>query len=98
MNFRFHPEAEIELNNAIDYYEESQEHLGLEFAQEVYATIHLIIDFPEAWQPMTTTTRRCLTNRFPFGIIYTTIEQEMIIIAVMHLNKKPDYWKKRIKT
>ena len=34
MNFRFHPEAEVELNDAIDYYEESQEHLGLEFAQE----------------------------------------------------------------
>ena len=45
MNFRFHPEAEVELNDDIDYYEESQEHLGLEFAQEVYATIHRIIDF-----------------------------------------------------
>lgn len=97
MNFRFHPEAEIELNNAVEYYEESQEHLGLEFAQEVYATIHRIMDFPQAWQSMTTTTRRCLTNRFPFGIIYTVIEQEIIIIAVMHLNKEPDYWKKRAK-
>ena len=28
MNFRFHPEAEVEFNNAIDYYEETQEHLG----------------------------------------------------------------------
>ena len=46
---------------------------------------------------MTTTTRRCLTNRFPFGIIYTIIEQDIIIVAVMHLNKQPDYWKKRTK-
>ncbi|HHD77374.1 MAG TPA: type II toxin-antitoxin system RelE/ParE family toxin [Campylobacteraceae bacterium] len=95
MTFRFHPEAEIEFNNAIDYYEESRQNLGLEFAQEVFAAIHRIIDFPEAWQSMTSETRRCLTNRFPFGIIYMIIENEIVIIAVMHLNKTPDYWKKR---
>lgn len=95
MNFRFHPEAETELNVAIDYYEESQENLGFAFAKEVYATIHRIIDFPQAWQPMTPTTRRCLTNRFPFGIIYTLEKYEVIIVAVMHLNKRPGYWKNR---
>ena len=40
MKFKFHPEAEEEFNSAIDYYEETKEHLGLEFASEVYATIH----------------------------------------------------------
>lgn len=86
MNFRFDPEAEAELNDAVDYYEEAQEHLGLEFAQEVYSTIQRIIDFPSAWQPMTKATRRCLTNRFPFGIIYMTREDEIVIVAVMHLS------------
>ena len=95
MSFKFHPEAEAELNAAIDYYEERQENLGMEFAQEVYAAIHGIIDFTEAWQQMTETTRRCLTNRFPFGIVYTVKEGEIVIVAVMHLNRKPDYWKKR---
>ena len=32
MNFKFHPEAEAEQNAAIDYFEERQENLGLEFA------------------------------------------------------------------
>ena len=97
MNFDFHPEAEEELNSAIDYYEDIQEHLGLEFANEVYKTIYRIIDFPYAWQPMTSKTRRCLTNRFPFGIIYKITEERIIIIAIMHLNKKPNYWKIRTK-
>lgn len=95
MNFRFHPEAETEFNDAIDYYEESQEDLGLEFAKEVYAAIHRIIDYPSAWQLMTKTTRRCFTNRFPFGVIYTEAGGEIIIITVIHLRKKPNYWKKR---
>jgi len=95
MTFRFHPEAEIELNDAVDYYESCQKHLGLEFAREIYASIHRIIDFPDAWHPMTPTTRRCLVNRFPFGIIYTHKENEIIILAVMHLHQKPGYWKRR---
>jgi plasmid stabilization system protein ParE len=95
MTFRFHPDAELELNIAIDYYEECQKHLGLEFAQEIYVTIHRIIDFPNAWQSMTSKTRRCLTNRFPFGVIYQILDNEIIIIAIMHQNQKPFYWKNR---
>ena len=32
MTYSFHPDAEIEFNQAIDYYEECQEDLGLEFS------------------------------------------------------------------
>ena len=39
--------------------------------------------------------RRCLTNRFPYGIIYYEKDDEIIILAVMQLNRKPDYWKDR---
>jgi len=56
MIFSFHPDAEIELNSAIDYYEEIQEDLGLEFANEVYQTIYRIIEYPYAWQSMTSHT------------------------------------------
>jgi len=96
MNFRFHPDAEAELINAINYYEESRENLGLEFAEEVYATIQRITEFPQAWRRMTETTRRCLTNRFPYGVVYMIGIEEIVIIAVMHLKKEPGYWKKRI--
>ena len=34
---------------------------------------------------------------FPYGVIYQIIEDEVIIIAIMQLNREPDYWKKRIK-
>lgn len=50
MNYSFHPEAEIELNISIEYYEEYKQNLGLEFANEVYKTVQRILDFPNAWQ------------------------------------------------
>ncbi len=97
MNYSFHPLARKELDEAIDYYNECQDGLGIEFAREVYKTIQIILQFPKAWSPFSNNTRRCLTNRFPYGIIYQVLEDEVIIVAVMQLNKKPNYWHGRIK-
>lgn len=46
MNFSFHPEAEKELNEAIDYYEDIEPGLGYDFALEVHSTIGRSVDFP----------------------------------------------------
>ncbi len=97
MKYSFHPDAEIKFNLSINYYEEYRQNLGLEFASEVYDTIQRILNFPNSWQILDKDIRRCLTNRFPFGIIYYQKNNEIIILAVMHLNKKPDYWLNRSK-
>lgn len=47
MNFFFHPEAEEEFLAAIDYYEEREENLGLDFALEVYAAIGRATEHPK---------------------------------------------------
>ena len=95
MKYSFHPTAETELTQAVDYYNECQHGLGLEFAKEIYLAIQNILSFPDAWASLSTNTRRCLTKRFPYGVIYQTNDEEVIIIAVMHLNREPDYWKDR---
>ena len=46
MNFNFHPEAEIEFNEAIDYYEKIETGLGYDFAIEVYNTIQFSVQYP----------------------------------------------------
>lgn len=97
MKYSFHPEAKEELFESINYFEGCHSGLGLEFSKEVFSTIQRIIHFPSAWSKFSDNTRRCLTNRFPYGVIYQIIEEEVTIIAVMQLNREPDYWKKRIK-
>ena len=49
MKFLFHPEAETEFAQAIEYYEEKEEGLGYDFAVEVYSTIERILAYPKAW-------------------------------------------------
>jgi hypothetical protein len=97
MKYSFHPEAKKEFLEAISYFEECRSDLGLEFSKEVFSTIQRIVHFPSAWSKFSENTRRCLTNRFPYGVIYQIIEEEIIVIGVMQLNREPDHWKKRIK-
>ncbi len=97
MTYSFHPLAKEELNETIIYYNECQDELGIEFAREVYKAIQIILEFPQAWPPLSPNTRRCITNRFPYGVIYQEVKDEIIIIAVMQLNRKPGYWQDRIK-
>jgi len=97
MKYSFHPSAKRELLEAITYYDDCQSGLGSELAREIHSTIQRIIHFPEAWSKLSENTRRCLTNRFPYGVIYQIAEGEIVIIAIMQLNRRPDYWKERTK-
>ncbi len=96
MSFAFHPEAEKELNEAIDYYEDIEPGLGYDFALEVYSTISRLVDFPKAWGILEGDVRRSLLRRFPYGVLYSEENDEIFIVAVMHLHRKPGYWKRRI--
>jgi len=96
MTFSFHPEAEKELILAIDFYEDKEAGLGRDFALEIYSTVERILTYPDAWPIVEEDIRRSLVKRFPFGVLYSKLEEEIVIIAVMHLNREPEYWKTRI--
>jgi len=98
MNFTFHPEALQEYIDAIHYYRKISPALANAFAAEVENSINQILLYPEAWQPIEVGVRRCLVRRLPFGIYYTVESSNSTTIqAVMHLSRKPGYWKEREK-
>jgi hypothetical protein len=96
MKFYFHPDAKEEFGGAVEYYEQCQPGLGLEFAEEVYATIARIIQYPDAWSALSKNSRRCLVSRFPYGVIYQIKSHTLRIVAVAHLHRRPGYWKERL--
>lgn len=95
MRVRFLKVSQIELEEAIQFYEHEIPGLGATFLTEVVHTLNRIAKYPEAWQPFTKRTRRCQTRRFPYGVIYQIRKDEVLIIAVANLHRKPDYWKGR---
>ena len=96
MRYAFHPEAETEFVRAVEYYEEREEGLGLDFAVEIYSAIERILAHPKAWPVLEDDIRRSLVRRFPYGLLYAEEEDKIFIAAVMHLHREPDYWKHRM--
>jgi plasmid stabilization system protein ParE len=81
-----------------DLYEAERAGLGGEFRDEIQSTLERITRLPEAWRILSENTRRCRTNRFPYGVIYRYREETeaILVIAVAHLHRKPNFWKGRI--
>jgi len=95
MIYRFLPKAEIGLNDAVDYYESCQAGLGTDFLLKVHQTISRIVEYPDGWTEVSSNCRRCLTNRFPFEIIYSIQDDFILILAVANQHRHPDFWKNR---
>lgn len=89
--------AEQEFAETVDYYNEQCPGLGYEFAAEVKNTFDRIKSFPEAWQLISTRSRRCITNRFPYGVLYQVTQEFILVSAIMHLKRDPKKWQERIK-
>jgi plasmid stabilization system protein ParE len=95
MVVRFLTPAQAELREAVAYYESQKQGLGSQFAEEVKRTIQRILQYPEAWSPISKRTRRCRTKRFPYRVIYQVRGDVLLIVAVMHLHREPRAWKDR---
>jgi hypothetical protein len=94
---RFLEIARIELRDAARFYEAQRRGLGAEFRDEVRSTLERIKHLPDAWHSLGENTRRCQTRRFPYGVIYRFKSDEIVVVAIAHLHRRPEYWKDRLK-
>jgi toxin ParE1/3/4 len=96
-NFVFHPFTEQELVEAVRFYESRAPGLGGDFIREVEHVLAQIAASPESGSVITGTIRRRLVRRFPFAILYQAGLKDVWIIAVMHLRRRPGYWRVRLR-
>jgi mRNA-degrading endonuclease RelE of RelBE toxin-antitoxin system len=71
--------------------------LGNAFLIEVLSAADRIARFPEAWHALSEGVRRCRLSRFPYGLIYTIDNGDILVLAVAHLHRRPGYWRDRLK-
>jgi toxin ParE1/3/4 len=95
MRYWFHAAARRELLDSVRYYESQQPGLGGRFLETVTDTMHRIQAHPSRYPLISESWRQCRIPRFPFGIIYRIKDRRIEIIAVMHLHRKPGYWRNR---
>jgi plasmid stabilization system protein ParE len=89
--------AQEDLNDAYQWYEAQEPGLGKEFIRCIDAKIAEIKRYPLHHQVVQNNhVRRALTNRFPFSIYFVDEEEIIVIFAILHQRRSPDYWKSRI--
>ena len=96
MKISFLDVAQKELDDAITCFNDEVPDLGNEFLGEVLKALDRIGNHPHAWHPCSERTRRCLLHRFPYGVIYQILENEILVVAVACLHREPNYWQDRI--
>ena len=95
MKSRLTPEAELDLSEAIRWYDERDQELGDDFLRNVYQRIASIEKNPLLYPIIHRQMRRALVRRFPFQILYEIESEEIIIYAIYHSARDPEAWKRR---
>lgn len=94
----FLPPAQEEMIAAAQYYQHQSIGLGAELLAEVERTIAAIAVHPKAAPKVAQDIRRRLLKRFPFGILYVATTDEIVVLAIMHLRRRPGYWQDRLRS
>lgn len=84
--------ARQELEDAVRFYELEYSGLGRRFKEEVRKAALRIAEYPKAWSIERGEVRKCLLHRFPYKLLYSLEKDHILVIAVAHHHRKPDYW------
>ena len=92
--------AEDELVEGALWYEDRESGLGEQFIGEYQEAILRIIAVPLSFARLETTrsrrnVRRCFLKRFPYYVAYEVKDDEVIVLAVAHTKRMPNYFLKR---
>lgn len=88
--------AKFEFHDAISHYENEQKGLGRKFESDIKSSLHRIKNFPKAYVKIKDDIQKCVLHKFPYNIIFSIEEDLILIIAVAHHHRKPDYWVDRV--
>ncbi len=88
--------ARNELAETKRFYNRQQQGLGESFQREAETAVRLIQERPLAWQVEIEPVWRFLFDRFPCKMLYIIRAERIVVIAVAHQHRQPDYWVDRV--
>src|SRR5262249_27791476 len=91
----YHEAAERELLEQVRYFELQSPGLGRRFLTEAMRAESRVLAFPFAGAEVAPGIRRRLMRSFPFALLYTLTPEGILILAVAHTSRRPDYWADR---
>jgi plasmid stabilization system protein ParE len=89
------PEAETELVEAFEWYDQRREGLGSQFLLSVDAVLQAVARNPIQYPQVFKAIRRAILHRFPYAILFIVDDTRISVLAVFHVKRDPRQWKKR---
>ena len=96
MNFLLHPEADAEFAGAVRYYSEVSPELGVRFYREMERLFREVCADPDRFRKFDPPARRHFSRDFPYAVIFLEKPGHLWIVAVMHMKRRPGYWRERL--
>jgi plasmid stabilization system protein ParE len=88
-------EAEAEARAAFAWYFDRQPTVADRFEIAHTEAFETLAEGPERGPEVEQGVRRLLLPRFPYGLLYAVESGHVVVLAVMHLRRRPGYWRKR---
>lgn len=100
MPVRVLEDAELELHDAMQFYEDRRDGLGSDFLMRVTETLEAIRNTPRRFpkyeaKKLSRTFRRAIVSGFPYIVVYEIRPTETLVVSVAHTSRDPGYWSER---
>ena len=92
----FHPEADEEYTQAAEFYTRINPELGKRFYDQIERLILDIRSTPLRFRLFDAPIRRHFSDVFPYAVLYVDQPDRVLIVAVMHMKRRPGYWRGRL--
>ena len=92
----FLPGARLDFDASFDWYAVRSVVAAERFSIAVEIALGRIADNPEQFARIDGRHRERIVRRFPFRIVFRVESSRIVIVAIAHAKRRPNYWKGRI--
>lgn len=89
------PGARFDFDKSFDWYMQRSHRAALRFEEAVDEAYGRIASDPVQFAAIDERHRECLVTKFPFRIVYRIEPTRILVVAVAHAKRRPEYWSAR---
>lgn len=94
-NVIIQPEAEADLDEAYQYFEQQKSGLGFQLLEDLTEVLGLLENNPLLFQSVYGEKRRAVIRRFGYNVIYKVEDAEVYVLAIIRGSRDPEKWQGR---
>ena len=96
LEIRLRSVAQVEFDEAADWYEAQRSGLGLRFVSAVQQVLAVVSTQPNRWPEAVPGVREAPVPKWPYCIYYEPHSDHVMVLAVFHTSRDPSVWQSRV--